>query len=72
MEAGWFGFATPGFGGIQIQNVQVTDTIPNGQGYISANTTNSSANINNITTTPAVLNPLDETNISWTFDPLTW
>ncbi len=71
MEAGWFGFATPGFGGIQIQNVQVTDTIPDGQGYISADTTNSSAAINNITTRPAVLNPLDETNISWTFDPFT-
>jgi len=71
MEAGWFGFATPGFGGIQIQNVQVTDAIPGGQGYISADTSNSTANINNITTTPAVLNPLDQTDITWTFDPFT-
>ena len=69
MEAGWFGFATPGFGGISIQNIQVTDTIPDGQGYISADTTNSSAAIANITTTPAVINPLQETNITWTFDP---
>ena len=70
MEAGWFGFATPGFGSIQIQNISVTDTIPAGQGYISDNTTNSSAGITGITTNPAVLNPLtEEASISWLFNP---
>jgi uncharacterized repeat protein (TIGR01451 family)/fimbrial isopeptide formation D2 family protein len=65
LEAGWFGFATPGFGSIQIQNAEVTDTNPDGIGFISQDTSNSSAGITSITTVPAVLAPLSETNITW-------
>ncbi len=69
MEAGWFGFATPGFGSIQIKNATITDTNPAGQGFISQNTSNSSAGITNITSTPASPTPLTDNNISWQFDP---
>ncbi len=71
MEAGWFGFATPGFGSIKIQNISITDSIPSGQGYLSENTSNSSTGIGAINTSPATLNPLDQpTAISWKFGSL--
>lgn len=33
---GWFGFRTPGFTLIQVNNVTVTDPLPSGQGYVSS------------------------------------
>jgi len=72
MQAGWFGFATPGFGSIKIQNINITDSVPGGQGYLSENTGNSSAGIGVITTSPAALKPLDQpATISWKFGSLT-
>ena len=35
-SGGWFGFETPGYDYIEIENVQVVDRIPDGQGYISS------------------------------------
>lgn len=36
---GWFGFLTPGFTYIAVQNIQVVDEMPDGQGYISSTST---------------------------------
>ena len=33
---GWFGFETPGFQLIEVENVAVTDNLPTGQGYVSS------------------------------------
>ena len=33
---GWFGFQTPGFTYIAVQDIQVNDNLPNGQGYITS------------------------------------
>ena len=33
---GWFGFKTPGFTYIAVQDIQVVDQLPDGQGYISS------------------------------------
>jgi uncharacterized repeat protein (TIGR01451 family)/fimbrial isopeptide formation D2 family protein len=69
---GWFGFQTPGFTYIAVQNITVTDQLPSGQGYISNNVPapvpSSTPQINNITITPR--NPLDEGWIDWTFNPV--
>ncbi len=35
-SGGWFGFQTPGFLYIAVQNIQVVDQNPDGQGYISS------------------------------------
>ena len=35
-SGGWFGFLTPGYNYIELQDMQVIDNLPNGQGYISA------------------------------------
>ena len=48
---GWFGFRTPGFTLIQVNNVTVTDPLPSGQGYVSSTdpVPTSSAQITGIT-----------------------
>src|SRR4030067_1071168 len=33
---GWFGFQTPGFTYIAVQDIQVVDQLPDGQGYLSS------------------------------------
>jgi uncharacterized repeat protein (TIGR01451 family) len=35
-SGGWFGFETPGFTLIEVNNVAVTDNLPTGQGYVSS------------------------------------
>jgi hypothetical protein len=35
-SGGWFGFETPGYDYIEVENVQVVDRLPDGQGYISS------------------------------------
>jgi uncharacterized repeat protein (TIGR01451 family)/fimbrial isopeptide formation D2 family protein len=72
---GWFGFQTPGFTYIAVQDIQVVDELPDGQGYISSTdpyATSTSA-ILGIDLNPPSLNPLDEGWIDWTFnqDPST-
>ena len=74
---GWFGFQTPGFTYIAVQNITVTDQVPSGQGYISNNvplpTQPSTSQINNVTITPQTnppLNTLDIDWIDWKFNPV--
>ena len=74
---GWFGFETPGFAYIAVQNIDVVDQVPNGQAYISStNPYNNPADPNN-TSTPLVagvtLNPgglaaLNEGWFDWRFN----
>ncbi len=67
-SGGWFGFLTPGFTLIAVENVIVTDDLPNGQGYISHNFNNT------VNISPVVINggsgssSLDETDINWAFN----
>lgn len=67
---GWFGFLTPGFTYIAVQDIRVDDQLPNGQGYISSTdpyATSTSA-VRGITLNPLALAPLDEGTIYWTFN----
>jgi len=70
---GWFGFQTPGFTYIAVQNVTVTDQLPSGQGYISSTdpvltSTSQVKGFALIPQTSPPLNPLDEGWIDWTFN----
>lgn len=69
-SGGWFGFQTPGFNFIAVENVLVTDQMPDGQGFLSEDTTASTTGISvpvvNGGTPP---NPLDEGDITWLFNP---
>lgn len=74
---GWFGFLTPGFTYIAVQNITVTDELPNGQGYISNNVPvpapPNTPQINNIAITQQVAQPLATLNeawIDWKFNPV--
>ena len=68
-SGGWFGFETPGFTYIAVQNVQVVDEIPDGQGYISSTDplTTSTAAIQSVSLNPPPA-PLDEAFFDWTFN----
>ncbi len=68
-SGGWFGFETPGFTYIAVQNIQVVDEIPDGQGYISSTDpllTSTSA-IAGVSLNPPP-SPLDEGFFDWTFN----
>lgn len=69
-SGGWFGFQTPGFNFIAVENVLVTDQMPDGQGFLSEDTSASTGGISapvvNGGTPP---NPLDEGDITWLFNP---
>ena len=67
---GWFGFQTPGFTYIAVQNIQVVDQLPDGQSYISSTDPllTSSASITGVSLNPLTLNPLDEGWFDWTFN----
>ena len=69
---GWFGFQTPGFTFIAVQDIQVDDELPNGQGWLrsgdSATPNNTTGAIQNINRTPLPLNPLDEGWVTWSFN----
>ena len=69
---GWFGFQTPGFTFIAVQDIQVDDELPNGQGWLRSGDSpppeNTTAAIQNINRTPSPLNPLDEGWVTWTFN----
>jgi uncharacterized repeat protein (TIGR01451 family) len=68
-SGGWFGFDTPGFTYIAVQDIQVVDRIPDGQGYISS--TNpldsgfSTTAIQGVSLNPPPL-PLAEDPFDWT------
>ncbi|MGD9007846.1 MAG: isopeptide-forming domain-containing fimbrial protein, partial [Desulfobacteraceae bacterium] len=67
---GWFGFQTPGFTYIAVQDIQVVDELPDGQGYISSTdpSATSTSAIQGISLNPSGLTPLDEGWIDWTFN----
>ena len=67
---GWFGFQTPGFTYIAVQDIQVVDQLPDGQGYLSSTNPalTSSPEIAGISLNPATLAPLDEGWIDWAFN----
>ncbi|MFA6902921.1 MAG: isopeptide-forming domain-containing fimbrial protein [Gallionellaceae bacterium] len=72
-SGGWFGFQTPGFTYIAVQNITVTDELPNGQGYISSTdpALTSTSQVKGFALTAQTsppLNPLDEGWIDWTFN----
>jgi len=66
---GWFGFQTPGFTYIAVQNIQVFDELPDGQGYISSTdpSLTSDPEILGISLNPPP-SPLDEGTFDWTFN----
>ncbi|MBU1425291.1 MAG: DUF11 domain-containing protein [Gammaproteobacteria bacterium] len=72
-SGGWFGFETPGFTYIAVQNIQVVDELPvsppGGQGYISSTdpVLSSSPAILGITLNPPPA-PLDQGWFNWTFN----
>ncbi|MCA9502228.1 MAG: DUF11 domain-containing protein [Myxococcales bacterium] len=70
-SGGWFGFETPGFTYIAVQNIRVIDNLPNGQGYISSTNplATSTAAIQGVTLNPPPA-PLDETPFDWTFNTI--
>jgi uncharacterized repeat protein (TIGR01451 family) len=68
-SGGWFGFETPGFTYIAVQNVQVVDELPDGLGYLdSSDPLESSTSI----IAGVTLNPppaaLDQDFFNWTFN----
>jgi uncharacterized repeat protein (TIGR01451 family) len=70
-SGGWFGFQTPGFQYIAVQDIQVVDQLPDGQGYISSTdpfASGTTGAIQSITLNPAGLQPLDEGWIDWRFN----
>ena len=73
-SGGWFGFQTPGFTYIAVENIQVVDEIPNGQGYISSTDPfapgASTAQIKGARLNPPPL-PLEEAWFDWTFNTVT-
>lgn len=72
-SGGWFGFQTPGFTYIAVQDIQVVDQIPDGQGYISSTDPfgpgMSTAQIQNVTLNPPPL-PLSEDWFDWTHNTI--
>jgi uncharacterized repeat protein (TIGR01451 family)/fimbrial isopeptide formation D2 family protein len=68
-SGGWFGFLTPGFTYIAVQNIQVVDELPAGQGYISSTdpALTSDPAIQGISLNPPPA-PLDEGWFNWTFN----
>lgn len=67
---GWFGFQTPGFTYIAVQNIQVVDQLPDGQAYISSTNPalTSSGTITGISLNPGGLSALTEGWFNWTFN----
>jgi uncharacterized repeat protein (TIGR01451 family)/fimbrial isopeptide formation D2 family protein len=79
---GWFGFDTPGFTLISVQDMLITDALPNGQGFINTDdgsTSDLDSNaictiadgvdgLCNITKIPAVLPALTEGDVAWSFN----
>lgn len=73
---GWFGFLTPGFTYIAVQDVTTTDELPNGQGYVSSTdpALTSTVQVKPYSLTAQTnppLNPLDQGWIDWVNNPVT-
>ena len=73
-SGGWFGFQTPGFTYIAVQDITVYDQLPDGQGYISSTDPHaaSTSAIQGVSLNPAGLAPLDEVAapewMNWAFN----
>lgn len=70
---GWFGFETPGFAYIAVQNIDVVDQIPDGQAYISSSdpyalSTALIGQNSDMSLNPGTLTALDETPFDWRFN----
>ncbi|MCW8859305.1 MAG: hypothetical protein OQK97_06340, partial [Deltaproteobacteria bacterium] len=69
---GWFGFQTPGFVYIAVQNIDVVDEVPDGQAYVSSTDPDlqSTTDIQNgtVTLNPLGLTALDEGWFDWRFN----
>ncbi|KJS32549.1 MAG: hypothetical protein VR64_06500 [Desulfatitalea sp. BRH_c12] len=71
---GWFGFQTPGFTYIAVQDIRVDDQLPDGQGYISSTDpyAASTPEIQGVSLNPAGLTPPNEVTapdwLNWTFN----
>lgn len=67
---GWFGFQTPGFTYIAVQDIQVVDEMPDGQGYLRSTDPllTSDPEIRNPVLGPPGLAPLNEGFIDWRFN----
>ena len=66
---GWFGFLTPGFAYIAVQDIDVVDVVPDGQVYISNTDPDAESTdlIQNVSlTTPGA--PIAEGQFSWSFN----
>ncbi|RKZ69131.1 MAG: hypothetical protein DRQ44_03410, partial [Gammaproteobacteria bacterium] len=68
-SGGWFGFKTPGFALIEVNNVVVTDDFLGSQGYIKHNFTLTSKITPPVINAGAGSNPLENTDITWAFNP---
>lgn len=72
-SGGWFGFQTPGFTYIAVQDIQVVDNIPDGQGYISSTDPfgpgMSTGQIQNVSLNPPPA-PLTEIPFDWTHNTI--
>ena len=67
-SGGWFGFQTPGYTLIAVQNVSVTDQMPTGQGFLQQLNSGTSQITTPTVTTPATLG---YGNVTWAFNPST-
>ncbi len=67
---GWFGFQTPGFVYIAVQNIDVVDEVPDGQAYLSSTDpyAQSTSRIENVSLNPAGLTALNEGWFDWRFN----
>ena len=75
---GWFGFDTPGFTLISVQDMLVTDQLPDGQGFINTDDGATSDlddggtpeidGLRNITRVPATVPALTEGPVAWSFN----
>ncbi|MDH3641153.1 MAG: DUF11 domain-containing protein, partial [Gammaproteobacteria bacterium] len=70
-SGGWFGFQTPGFTYIAVENIEVVDELPNGQGYISSTDPfapgMSTTQIKGVSLNPPPV-PLSDAWFDWTFN----
>ena len=71
-SGGWFGFQTPGWTFISVQDIELDDELPNGQGWIVSGDPsppeNTHPDIVNVARTPNPLNQLDEGWVNWSFN----
>ena len=70
MAGGWFGFETPGFEYISVQNINVLDEIPDGQAYLTTTDPyrESTSLIKDVSLLPSDLAAPDERQFDWTFN----